>query len=94
MSRLPGRWRRDKRVAWRVLDGKVVVVGGHAGRLYVLNRTATCVWEAVGEGGSSADDVAARLTARFAVDPARARADAIGFLEELAGRGLLQPENP
>jgi hypothetical protein len=94
MSFSGGTWRRDRRVAWRELDGRVVVVGGTAGRLYVLNRTGTSVWEALGEGGSTADAVAATLAARFAIDPVTARADALRFLGELAGRGLVQADGP
>ena len=76
-----------------MLDGRVVVVGGTAGRLYVLNRTGTSVWEALGEGGSTADAVADTLAARFAVDAATARADALEFLGDLAGRGLVQVDS-
>ena len=79
-------------MAWRVLDGRVVVVGGTAGRLYVLNRTGTSVWETLGEGGCTADAVGEALAARFAIDAATARADALRFLGELAGRGLVQAD--
>lgn len=58
--------------------------------LITLNATGRCVWELLAED-RSAEDVAAAVTERFAVDPERTRADVRSFLAELGRKGLLEP---
>ena len=83
-------WRPDKRVAWRAVDGRMVLVGGHEGKLFVLNETGTRLWELVCES-ASVDSMAADLESRFDVTAKSAAADIARFLKQLHHRGLVEP---
>ena len=86
-------WRPDKRVAWRAVDGRMVIVGGHEGKLFVLNETGTCLWELVCYS-ASVDDMASTLESGFEVTAKAARKDVVAFLKQMHNRGLVQPVEP
>lgn len=79
---------RNPRAAGRVIDGQAFVVTPDDNKLHALNATGTRVWE-LAASGSTVDDLAAALAARFDVDAARAREDASIFCEDLVKRGIL-----
>jgi hypothetical protein len=90
---MPERYpRQNRRSAWRVYDGRAVIVSPEDSRLHSLNEVGTCIWEAA-DGRTSVEDIAARLVGAFEVTPERARADADAFLDELARRGLVTMAN-
>jgi hypothetical protein len=51
-----------------------------------LNQSGSVLWEAL---PCTLADLARRLEREFALDPARARADAEAFADELSARGLI-----
>jgi hypothetical protein len=83
-------WRPDKRVAWRAVDGRMVLVGGHEGKLFVLNETGTRLWELVCNS-ASVDDMASALESGFEVTAKTARKDVLTFLDQMHDRGLAHP---
>ena len=64
------------------LGAKVLDMNG----LVVLNATASCVWELLADE-RTVDELAAAVSARFDVEPERARADVQAFLDEIAPMG-------
>lgn len=80
--------RQNPRVAWRVYDGEAVLVSPDDHRLHTLNAVGTLVWEAA-DGRTPVDEIAARVWREFDVERERAAADALAFVETLAGSGLL-----
>lgn len=73
-------------------EGILLDEGG--GGFYALNRVGLTIWECC-DGEHQVEDIVMVVLARFGVDEATARADVEGFLEELAGEGLVQllPQN-
>jgi len=57
--------------------------------LVVLNAAGRLIWDLLADDRSP-DEIAAAVAGRFAVDPARARADVRAFLDELGRKGLLE----
>ncbi len=76
------------RTASRVFSGEAVVITPAENMVRMLNPVGSRVWE-LADGTRTLDEIAAALTAEFAVDPAEARASVAAFVEELLGRGLL-----
>jgi hypothetical protein len=83
------RLRQNERVACRVYDGLAEVITlDQPIRQHRLNRTGTRIWQ-LAERGATVGELAERLCAEFAVDPARAREDARTFCADLVRRGIL-----
>ena len=84
-----------KKLAARVIDGRVVMLTVADSKLHRLNESATRVWQGV-EAGRSPEEIAAGLAAEFAVAPEEARADVAALLAELERRGIVErlPEGP
>ena len=78
------------KVAWRVVDGEAVIVHADSSAYYGLNAAGTLIWEAIAAAPLSAEDIAARLGARYALARDAARADVQAFLGSLNAEGLLQ----
>jgi hypothetical protein len=66
-------------------DGSGVVLDIQGLAVYSLNETGMFLVEALCEGATDADALAARLVADFEVDEATARADVAEFIAELSG---------
>jgi hypothetical protein len=79
---------RNPRTACRVMAGRAVVVSIDANRLFILNSTATRIWEALAEP-RSLDDLARDLGAAFKVDEDAARSDCNRFCDDLRTKGLV-----
>jgi hypothetical protein len=72
----------------RRLPGGAVLVDLATNRIFEVNETGAVVWELLADG-LSRDDVLARLTETFAVDPEVARASVLRLTAELQREGLL-----
>ena len=76
------------RVAWQVIDGQAVLMDLDKGLALGLNRTGSFLWPRL--EGRREEDLAAELSAAYAVEPDRAREDVRSFLDLLRQRGLLE----
>ncbi len=56
--------------------------------ILTLNATGSCIWELLAQE-RSLDELAAVVAERFDVEPKRARADVLTFLDEIGKLGLL-----
>lgn len=83
------RYECSDRFAWRIVDGKVVILDTASGDYYTLNETATVVWESLLEG-RNLDETTEKLMAVFEVDPAEARADIQALIDSFFRDGFLQ----
>jgi hypothetical protein len=72
-----------------------VVLDHRTGSMVRLNAAAGCVWDTLARPQDLAG-VAERLASRFALEPARARRDALAALEELERQELVmrRPDRP
>ncbi len=59
---------------------------------FTLNGSGVLIWKLLRSGAcGTADELAARLTVAYGLDPERAGADIVPFLEELKAQGLISP---
>lgn len=75
-------------VAWREVDGEIVMLHLHQASYLSLNRTASALWIAL-SAGASQDELVQELVDRFDVDEAVAAHDVDRFLAQLRTRQLL-----
>ena len=80
-----------KSVPWRTLDTETLVVDVKGGLLYPLNTVGTRIWELC-DGARSVEEIVATLAVEFEAPEATIRADAIEFVERLAGAKLVSIE--
>lgn len=75
---------------WQVMGDELVVVDPASGSLHALNEVARLIFEELGRpGGVTLRDLGAAVASRYETTPKQATADAAAFVEQLAGRGLL-----
>jgi hypothetical protein len=79
---------QNPRAAWRVYDGRAVIITPEDSRLHTLNEVGTLVWEGA-DGRTPFAEIVARVCREFDVTPERAAADVDAFVQQLAARGLL-----
>jgi coenzyme PQQ synthesis protein D (PqqD) len=83
-------WQKNPILAWREIDGEIVIVSPNDSVLHELNETGSFVWKQL-DGRRPAAEIAAGLAAEYDVTPERALEDIETLLGELASRHLLIP---
>lgn len=73
--------------------GASVVLDPDRGRYVRLNAAGGLLWDAL-EEPATLEELARRLAGAYALDEARARADASAFVEALADRELVEVDAP
>jgi coenzyme PQQ biosynthesis protein PqqD len=79
---------RNPRLAWREVDGEIVIVSPEDSRMHELNETASLVWRQA-DGTLTADEIAEHLAAEFEVELEVARADVAELMAALGEQRLL-----
>jgi len=79
---------RNPRLAWREVDGEIVIISPEDSQVHELNETASLIWK-YADGIRSCDEIAAELAAEFDVALEAARADAAELIEALEEKRLL-----
>jgi len=72
----------------RLVDGEMVLVHPAQGKIRVLNRVGSRLWE-LADGLRSVDEMARTVATEYGVDLDRARSDALAFCTDLVERGVL-----
>lgn len=85
---MASRYRQNSNVAFRVIEGKAVLIVPETAEIKGLNETGTFVW-ALLQTPASLEEIALAIAARFEVGAAQARADATAFLAEMQKKGLV-----
>jgi hypothetical protein len=70
------------------IDGALLIVNLETGAYFSARGSGDVIWSAI-QGGSSVDEVAASLAARFAGDTGAMREEATVFVAQLASEGLI-----
>lgn len=78
-----------KNVLWKTVDDEVVIVEPEKQDYSYLNATGKDVWEMIGKG-LSLDEMAARLSEKYDVSPAKAKAEAEALIKDLLRSGLIR----
>jgi len=79
---------RNPQLAWREIDGEILIISPEDSQVHELNETAAFVWNRA-DGVRSVEEIAAELTAEFDVTIESARADIADLIAQLADKGLL-----
>ncbi len=87
-------WQKNPILAWREIDGEIVIVSPNDSVLHELNETGSFVWKRL-DGRRPAAEIAAGLAEQYDVAVEDALRDIETLLRELASRQLLIPaDNP
>lgn len=78
----------NPRLAWREIEGRVVVISPDDSVVHELNETASFVWKHA-DYGRNLDEIALLISREFRIDVQRAKDDARDLLAGLARKGLL-----
>ena len=73
----------------RLLEDEAVVVLPARGEVKVLNEVGAHIWS-LADGSRSVREIAATISATYAVTTAEAEADTLAFLIELEHKGVIQ----
>ena len=83
------RVKRNTQVAWRELDGQVMLVTPGDAMLHLLNDVGSFVWKQL-DGPLSTEELAAAVCAEYEVDRDTARADVEQFLSDILEKDMLE----
>lgn len=69
-----GRFERNPNLAWREIEGEVVIISPEDSHVHELNETASLVWKCA-DGTRSLEEIAARMAAEYDIAMDAARVD-------------------
>ena len=76
-------------VEWREVEGEVVALDVGASEYVSANKAGAVLWHELASGATR-EQLAAALTARFAIDETTAARDVDRFLADLSARDLIE----
>ena len=79
---------RSDDLEWKQIDDEIIALDGRRAEYLGVDGAGVELWRAL-EDGADRDELAASLTQRYGIPPARAMADVDAFLMDLAARNLL-----
>jgi hypothetical protein len=79
---------RNSQLAWREIEGEIVIISPEDSQVHELNETASLIWK-YADGLRSCDEIATKLAAEFDVALEAARADAAELVAALEEKRLL-----
>ncbi len=80
---------RSKSVAARVFDGETIVMSPLDSTIFILNSTATTIWESVDGRTPLAEVVLEKVCSEYEVEFDTALDDALKLVRELSAHGIL-----
>ena len=85
-------FKRKKELAWRNIDGEMVVMDLDGAIIRGFNETATFIWEHI-NGLRSINEISKTLAEEFKLSQEQALADVIEFIELLLEKELVEEIN-
>jgi len=79
---------RNPKVAWRIIEGKAVIVTPETSMLHELNSVGSKIWE-FSDGQTKIGEIIDKIKEEFRVDDGIAKSDTLEFFQNLSQRGLL-----
>ncbi len=80
---------RSDKAVYRVLDNEAMIVNPGGNKMSVLNSVGSRIWE-MADGEIAIREIARAVHEEFNITYEQALTDAIEFLEELSGKGLIE----
>jgi hypothetical protein len=87
---MTGRLERNPNLAWREIDGEVVIISPEDSQVHELNETASLIWKHA-DGALGLEEITARVAAVYDVAPEAARTDVAEMIAQLDEKRLLIP---
>ena len=84
------RFKYSPQAAWRRVENETIILDLNTSVYYSLNDTAAFVWEKLGPG-ATVPEIAAAMSAEFAVTTEKAAKDAREIVDDLLEQKLLLP---
>jgi predicted RNase H-related nuclease YkuK (DUF458 family) len=78
---------RDPRLAWREIDGEMVIISPEDSQVHELNETATLIWKHAEV--ESLEEMAERISTEYEISLEAARADIAELVAALEQKGLV-----
>lgn len=78
----------NPRLAWREIEGRVVVISPEDSVVHELNETASFIWKHA-DRGRSVNEIANLLSLEFRVEASQARSDTEELVQMLLQKGLV-----
>jgi Coenzyme PQQ synthesis protein D (PqqD) len=78
----------NPKLAWREMDGEIVIISPEDSVVHELNESASIIWKEA-DGVRDIVQIAERLAQEFEVSLEQARADAAEMVAFLVGKNLL-----
>ncbi|MGH9685109.1 MAG: PqqD family protein [Candidatus Acidiferrales bacterium] len=79
---------RNPRLAWRELDGEILIISPDDSQVHELNATASAIWKHA-NGTADIDEIAAKLALEYDVAQGVAAADTTELVGVLVAKNLL-----
>lgn len=79
----------NPQLAWREIEGRVVVISPQDSIVHELNETASFIWKQA-DRGCSVSEIARLLSQEFRVEALQARSDTEELLRMLQQKGLVK----
>ena len=79
---------RNPNLAWREIEGEIVIISPQDSQVHELNETAGVIWKHA-DGATTLEEIAADVATEFEVDVNDARADIIEMIRLLREKQLL-----
>lgn len=83
-------YRRTPKVRAVSMDGELVMMGQEQGEYYGLRDVAASIWQHLAEP-RTADELCALVAEEYDVTADACRDDVASFIDELAGKQLIEP---
>jgi hypothetical protein len=79
---------RNQQLAWREIEGEIIIISPEDSQVHELNETAALIWKSA-DGAQSVDEIANAVAAHYDVSRETARADVADLIAQLAEKQLL-----
>lgn len=79
---------RNPNLAWREIDGEIVIISPEDSQVHELNVTASVIWKHA-DGTASLEEIVAKMVSEFDVGLDTARADVNDMVAQLREKQLL-----
>jgi hypothetical protein len=79
---------RNPQLAWREIDGEIVIISPEDSQVHELNETAALVWKRA-DGAQTVEEIAAGMAAEYDVACESAQRDVAELIAQLAEKQLL-----
>ncbi len=79
---------KKNNIAYRIINGEVVIVNLKKSTFHTLNPVATFIWEQL-DGQATLSDIVERLSQEFEIDRETSENDCVDFINDLLNKDMI-----